>query len=351
MEEIERIIALSNAFGPSGFEDEVSDLVKDELSWLEPEEDHMRNVRAVLNPDDSGKPKVMLDSHLDEVGVIVQAVKPDGTMKFLKIGGISDSSFPSSRFRLRNRDGKDYAAIVAAKPPHFMTAAERLQPVSFDQMVLDAGTCSREETERMGLGIASPGVPDVTCTYDEGRQLFEGKAFDCRIGVAAEIQTLAELQGKDLPCVVQGAFSVQEEVGERGVYANYKALKPDVMIAFEGCPADDTFQEPYLVQAALRKGPMLRHFDVSMITNPHFQKLALDLAVEEGIPVQESVRSGGGTDGGRIYPEGVPSIVIGIPVRYIHSGNCWCTYQDYRAAVDLAVTLVSHLDQNTVDSL
>ena len=241
MEEIERIIALSNAFGPSGFEDEVSDLVKDELSWLEPEEDHMRNVRAVLNPDDSGKPKVMLDSHLDEVGVIVQAVKPDGTMKFLKIGGISDSSFPSSRFRLRNRDGKDYAAIVAAKPPHFMTAAERLQPVSFDQMVLDAGTCSREETERMGLGIASPGVPDVTCTYDEGRQLFEGKAFDCRIGVAAEIQTLAELQGKDLPCVVQGAFSVQEEVGERGVYANYKALKPDVMIAFEGCPADDTF--------------------------------------------------------------------------------------------------------------
>ena len=96
---------------------------------------------------------------------------------------------------------------------------------------------------------------------------------------------------------------------------------------------------------------MLRHFDVSMITNPRFQKLALDLAVEEGIPVQESVRSGGGTDGGRIYLEGVPSIVIGIPVRYIHSSNCWCTYQDYRAAVDLAAALISHLDRNTIDSL
>lgn len=350
MNEIERIRALSNAFGPSGFEDEVSALVKNELGWLHPQEDHMRNVRTIVNPSGKG-PKVMLDSHLDEVGVIVQAVKPDGTMKFLQLGRMADSSLPSSRFRLRAETGKDYAAIVAAKPPHFMSTAEKKQPVTSDQMVLDAGSCSQEETLKMGLGIASPGVPDVTCTYDEERGLFQGKAFDCRIGVAAEIQTLMELREASLPCQLQAAFSVQEEVGERGVYANYKALRPDVMIAFEGCPADDTFQEPYMVQAALRKGPMLRHFDVSMITSPRFQRFALDLAAKEGIPVQESVRSGGGTDGGRIYPEGVPSIIIGIPVRYIHSSNCWCTYQDYRTAVDLAVTLVKHLDQDTVDAL
>ena len=98
------------------------------------------------------------------------------------------------------------------------------------------------------------------------------------------------------------------------------------------------------------KSPMLRHFDRSMITSPRFQKYALDLARANGIPVQESVRSGGGTDGGMIHTEGVPCIVIGIPVRYIHSHHCWCTAQDYRAAVELAVKICETLDGSVLES-
>jgi len=350
--EISRILALSDAFGPSGMEDEVTSLVRRELNemGMNPEEDRMRNLRMELNPDAEG-PKVMLDAHLDEVGVIVQAVKPDGTMTFLPLGGWAPASFPSSIFRLKNRDGGFTEAVVAAKPPHFMTASERDKAPAVENMVLDCGAVSREDLEQnWHLGIASFGVPSVKASWNAERQLFSGKAFDCRIGAAAEIETLHRLQKAELSCRVQAGFAVQEEVGERGVYANYKALQPDLMICFEGCPADDTFQEPWLVQAGLHRGPMLRHFDVSMITSPRFQRYALDLAHELNIPVQESVRRGGGTDGGRIHTEGVPAIVIGIPVRYIHSSHCYCTYEDYLHAVDLAEAICRRMDASILQS-
>lgn len=350
--EIRRILALSDAFGPSGMEDEVSALVRSELSGmgLASEEDCMRNVRTELNPDAEG-PKVMLDAHLDEVGVIVQAVKPDGTMTFLPLGGWAPASFPSSIFKLKNREGGFTEAVVATKPPHFMSAAERDKAPAVENMVLDCGASGSADLEQnWHLGIASFGVPAVKASWNEAQHLFSGKAFDCRIGAAAEIETLHRLQGASLKCRVQASFAVQEEVGERGVYANYKALQPDLMICFEGCPADDTFQEPWLVQAGLHRGPMLRHFDVSMITSPRFQRYALDLARELNIPVQESVRRGGGTDGGRIHLEGVPAIVIGVPVRYIHSSHCYCTYDDYAHAVDLAEAICRRMDASILST-
>lgn len=348
-DEIRRIIAVSDAFGPSGMEDELSALVQKELDGvLELTEDKMRNVRGILNPENGG-PKIMLDAHLDEVGLIVQAVKPNGTMRFLPIGGIMQANLPSSLFNIRAADGRFVKAAVAAKPPHFASQAERSAAPAVEDMVLDCGSVSAEETGGYyGLGIGSFGVPAVKGSYDEKKRLFFGKAFDCRIGVAAQIETLRRLKGKNIPSQVQASFAVQEEVGERGVYANYKALKPDLMICFEGCPADDTFQEPYMVQAALYRGPMLRHFDRSMITSPRFQSYALELAKRNGIPVQESVRAGGGTNAGMIHTEGVPCIVIGVPVRYIHSHHCWCTADDYGAAVELAVKLCENIDERVL---
>ena len=343
--EVDRILALSDAFGPSGMEDAVSALVRAELDGvLDLTEDRMRNVRGELNPDNGG-PKVMIDAHLDEVGLIVQAVRPNGTMNFLPLGGMTAGNLPSSLFDLKASDGSMVKAAVAAKPPHFMSASERNSAPAIEDMVLDCGSVSDKETrEDFALGVGSFGVPAVKAFYKEEKGLFFGKAFDCRIGVAAQIETLRRLKGEKLPCRVQASFAVQEEVGERGVYANYKALQPDVMICFEGCPADDTFQPDYMIQAALRKGPMLRHFDRSMITSPRFQKYALDLGRAKGIPLQESVRSGGGTDGGMIHTEGIPCIVVGIPVRYIHSHHCWCTAEDYLAAVDLAAEICRNLD-------
>lgn len=344
--EINRIMALSDMFGPSGFEDRVAEFVRSELAEYSTEEDHMRNVRCVK---EGIGPNIMLDAHMDEVGLIVQAIKPNGTMRILTLGGMQPKALSAQNFSILTSEGKFVRAVVAAKPPHFMSAAEKNAAVDIDDLVLDCGTSSREETEALGIHIGSPAVPDTKCSYDADRNIFIGKAFDDRIGVAAEIEVMKRLKNKTLPCRVSGGFSVQEEVGERGVVSNARALKPEALICFEGCPADDTFSEPYMIQAALGKGVMLRHMDVSMVTNWRFQKFALDTARENGIPVQESVRKGGGTNAAKLYSEfGVPGVVIGVPVRYIHNCSCIMNYHDYEAAVNLACAMLEKLDQETV---
>ena len=95
---------------------------------------------------------------------------------------------------------------------------------------------------------------------------------------------------------------------------------------------------------------MLRHFDRSMITSPRFQRYALDTAATHGIPVQESVRKGGGTNGGitHVMKEGIPTIIIGVPVRYAHSSYGYCAYEDYEHAVQLAVKLITQLSVEDV---
>lgn len=349
MDEKERIEQLSNLFGPSGFEEEVSDFVRSQLQDLSLDQDPMRNLCGAFG---SHGPLVMLDAHLDEVGLIVQAIKPDGTMRFLTLGRMAPEALAANSFLIRTKHGTFVPAVVACRPPHFRTKSEMDQPLDISSMVLDCGTSSKAETEALGIGIGSPVAPWVQCRYEEPLHRYYGKAFDCRIGVAAEIATLKQLKTEgfdELNCRIGASFSVQEEVGERGVLVNAARLRPDVMICFEGCPADDTFSEEYMVQAALGNGPMLRNMDVSMITNWRFQKFAVDLARKCQIPVQESVRAGGGTNAAavnRMY--GTPAIVIGIPVRYIHSPHCFVDETDYQNAVKLAVELVHALNDEVV---
>ena len=121
----------------------------------------------------------------------------------------------------------------------------------------------------------------------------------------------------------------------------------------EGCPADDTFTEPYAIQTALRKGPMFRHLDVSAICAPRYQRWALDLAAKKGIPVQESVRQGGGNNAASIQEAlvGAPSIVCGVPVRYAHAPNCISTYYDFGKSVEMVIALLENITPEMIETL
>ena len=131
-----------------------------------------------------------------------------------------------------------------------------------------------------------------------------------------------------------------------------QVIKPDIAIVFEGCPADDTCVEPYMVQTAIKRGPMLRHIDARMITNPRYQRYALDLAEKLGIPVQDAVRSAGSTNGAAIHltEKAVPVIVIGVPVRYAHTHYGISAYADYENGVKLAVEIIKRLNADVIGS-
>ena len=352
MDYLQMIADFSNANGPSGFEDEVLAVARRYApADAAIEEDSLRNLYIRRGAHAGSKPVVQLDAHSDEVGFMVQAIRPNGTLKFLPLGGWVNSNIPAHKVRVRNRWGYWIPGITVAKPTHFMTAEEKNRMPALEEMSIDVGASSLEEAKNdFGIRVAAPVAPDVTFEYDEKHDLMLGKAFDNRLGCAAIQATLNALGAEDLPVDVVGAMAAQEEMGTRGATVTARRVKPDIAIVFEGCPADDTVVEPWLSQTALHKGPMLRHIDARMITNPRFQRYALDLAEELGIPVQESVRSGGSTNGAPIHLSnlGVPCIVMGLPVRYIHSHYGIASLEDFQNGVRLAVEIIRRLDADVI---
>lgn len=351
---LKRIAALSNAKGPSGFEDEVLALLRRECASLgETERDSLNNLYLPRRENRGGRPVIQLDAHTDEVGFMVHSILPNGLLRFVPLGGWVANTVPAHRVWVKNREGEWIPGVVASKPPHFMSEAEKNAPLSLEQMYIDIGASSdKEAREEYGVAIASPVAPDADFTYDAVRDRMIGKAFDCRSGCAAIVDVLKELSGKPLNVDVVAAFASQEEVGMRGAAVSVQHVQPDAAIVFEGCPADDTFSPDYAIQTAIGKGPMLRHIDRAMITNPRFQKYALELARFLDIPVQESVRTGGATNGSAINLAnmGVPVIVIGIPVRYIHTHYGVAAFSDFENAVKLGTALLQNLTEEIIGS-
>ena len=352
MDFLEMIAALSNANGVSGFEDAVLEVARRYApANAVVTEDHLRNLYLRRGANTGGKPVVMLDAHSDEVGFMIHSIRPNGTLKFITLGGWVGSNIPAHRVRVMNRDGVYIPGVTVAKPPHFMTEAEKKQMPEVPDMSIDVGASSLEEARDVfGIRVGAPVVPDVSFEYDQAHDLMFGKAFDNRLGCAAILATLEALSDEALDVDVVGAMAVQEEVGTRGAAVTARTVRPDVAIVFEGCPADDTVVPAHEVQTAIHKGPMLRHIDSRMITNPRYQRFALDLGAHLGIPVQESVRTGGSTNGAPIHlsNQGIPVIVVGLPVRYIHSHYGIASLEDFRNAVKLACAVLRRLNADVI---
>ena len=353
---LQMIQALSDAPGASGFEDDVIAAARQYAAPLgEVQEDFLRNLYIRRKENTGGKPVLMLDAHSDEVGFMVHSIKPNGCLRFVTLGGWNKNALVSGKVLVRNADGAYLPGIIAAKPVHFMSAAERANPSQeISGMVIDIGAVSYQDAvDNFHIRIGEPVVPAAKFSYDPQRDLMFGKAFDCRIGCAAMLEALRRLRGKTLPCDVVAVLSSQEEVGERGCQAAVHRVKPQIAVVLEGCPADDTFTEPYAIQTALKKGPMFRHMDVSAICAPRFQRWALDLAAKEGIAVQESVREGGGNNAAVIQTSlaGAPAIVADVPVRYIHSFHGITSCYDFEMTVRMIIALLENITPDIIAAL
>ncbi len=350
MDETTLIEKLCQARGASGFEDEVLEIAREYCKdFATFEEDSMRNLYIYPKYNKGNRPFVMLDAHSDEVGFMVQAIKPDGTLRFIPIGGWNEKSLPSSKVQVKTKTGY-IGGVIAAMPPHLMTAEQRNAPVSYATLTIDVGATSDKEAEEFGVKVGAPVIPLSHFEYDEKHGLLHGKAFDDRLGVFAMLKCLKSLKEVQLNVDIVGVVSSQEEVGERGITAVMGRIKPAAAICFEGCPADDTSAPAYMIQDALRGGVMLRHMDATVICTPRFTEFAQNVAEKAGIKVQMAVRSGGGNNGAYIISAngGTPVIVAGIPVRYIHTFNCIASMQDVESNVSFGVALCKSLTDKII---
>lgn len=338
---------LSNAYGTSGFEEEVLKVIKEYSQDLHMEIDKFMNC-YLSNKKPSGKPTtLMLDAHLDEVGFMVQFIDEKGLIEFLPLGNWQPENLPSQRMMVRNDQGQYLQGVVSSIPPHFVDEDQMQEKISMKSLKIDLGASSRQEVvQQLKVKVGAPIVPFSQFQFYEQSGIMLGKAFDNRLGCAAVIETLKSLQDEDLDINVVGALAAQEEVGMRGAAITSRRLRPDLAIVFEGSPSDDTFLDQFHAQCVLGKGPQFRHMDRSYVSNPRFIALGEKIAKKFKLPFQNTVRSGGSTNAGRIHlsGQGVPTLVLGIPVRYIHTQNCYARLDDFRNTVKLAVEIIKGLD-------
>jgi putative aminopeptidase FrvX len=344
---------LTDAHSISGFEDEVRAIFIDELEEVGPLATDKSG--SVICAHTNEGPRVIITGHMDEVGFMVQNITPDGFIQFITIGGWWNQVMLGQRVQILNRDGEKITGIIGSKPIHFLPPSQRDSPIAVEAMFIDIGASSRREvTVEYRIQLGAPIAPLSAFTPMANPNLFMAKAFDNRVGMAATIQSAQILAEMDHPNELIFAGSVQEEVGLRGAKTLANLTKPDVAIVLEGPPADDTPGfNPSESQGKLGAGVQIRLYDPSAIGNPRLAELAIETAELANIPYQVTVRRSGGTDAGSFHlaNTGIPSVVLGVPTRYIHSHNAIIDINDYLAMLNLTVALANELDQSKVDSL
>lgn len=299
----------------------------------------------------SDAPRVGLYAHLDEVGFLVQSVSDEGRLALAPLGSWWGHVLLAQRMEVLSERGK-VPGIVGSKPPHFLSAEEKGRVVPVEELALDVGASSRADALALGIRVGDPVVPWAPFLEMGVPGVVSAKALDDRAGVGVLCEVLQELAVRGHPNTAVGVGSVQEEVGCRGAVTASAVARPDVAIVLEGTPADDLpgVRSP---QAVLGLGPQIRFSDPTTLSNRPLIRFIERIAEERGISVQVAVRRSGGTDAKSVHlhDEGVPTAVVGVPVRYIHTHAGLMQWRDYVAARDLTVEVVRRLDVAAVASL
>ena len=322
---------LTEAFGPSGYEDRVRELVCAEVVGLADEirVDALGNLIVRKKPSRAnGTPKkIMIAAHMDEIGVIVSHVDRNGFVRFSPIGGVFRRYVLGSRVRFLNGTsgviGYDRLDNINELP-------------TLDKVYIDVGASSAKDCPVRIGDVAAFDRPFV----EVGRRLV-AKSMDDRAGVLVAIEALRALQGKPSPHDLYFVFTTQEEVGTRGAATSAYGVDPDIGIAVDVTPTGDT-PHALKMEMALGKGPCVKFQDVGAISDPRVVQWMIRAAEKNKIPYQREVLLVGGTDARAIQSvrAGVPSGCISIPVRYVHSPSEMIDYEDLQNTVKLLTALL-----------
>lgn len=330
---------LTEAVGVSGAEKEVRLLIRDLIEEHVDEwrVDTMGNLLALKKGTGASDMRVMVDAHMDEVGLMITEITSDGTLKFAGVGGFDARTLLGKVVQV---GPKKLKGVIGAKPIHFLSSSERERVVKVDAMRIDIGAKKKEAaSSKVKVGDRAAFVT----AYEEIGPTAVGKAFDDRAGCAILIELLRQ---PPYPFDLHAAFTVQEEVGLRGAQVAAYAIKPDAALILESTPAYDLPNEkdesPNVV---LGKGPAVYVMDASTIHDPRLVAFITRTAVANNIPYQIRQPGRGGTDASVVQRShaGVPAATISVPGRYAHTPTMMINLQDYANTVKLAEAVLRNL--------
>jgi glutamyl aminopeptidase len=349
-ETLELFRTLTELPGASGFEHEVRRFVRSQLEPLTSEivQDRLGSLFGVLRGDEKG-PKIMVNGHMDEVGFMVTTILDNGMIRFQALGGWWNQVLLAQRVHIVTKKGP-LLGVIGSTPRHLLGDAAS-KPVEIASMFIDIGADNREHALEMGVLPGLSIVPICPFTPLANGSKILAKAWDNRFGVGLAIELLKELKNAKHPNILYSGATVQEEVGMRGAQTAAGLINPDICYTLEAGPANDTSGDKYAF-GHLGKGTVVRILDSSIVTNRTLIEFIVDTAETHRIPYQYFI-SPGATDAGRVqlHGRGVPTAVLGICARYIHTSGSMIHIDDYAAAKELLIKLVLATDQTTLDTI
>ncbi|WP_409302246.1 M42 family metallopeptidase [Peribacillus sp. SCS-155] len=337
--------------GTAGNEHAVRKFMRSELEKYSDEivQDGLGSIFGVKRGDESG-PRVMVAGHMDEVGFMITSITDNGMIRFQPLGGWWSQVLLAQRVEIITDNGP-VTGVIGSIPPHLLEESQRSKPMDIKNMMIDIGADDRVDVNRIGVKPGQQVVPICPFTPMANEKKILAKAWDNRYGCGLAIELLKDLQNETLPNTLYSGATVQEEVGLRGARTASFMIKPDVFFALDASPANDMSGKKSEF-GQLGKGTLLRILDKSMVTHKGMREFILETAESNRIPYQYFV-SQGGTDAGQVHiaNEGVPSAVVGICSRYIHTHAAMIHIDDYAAARELLGKLVRSCDRTTVESI
>ena len=331
----ELVKKLTETYGPSGHEEKIAQIIKEEITPLvdEVKIDSFGNLICLkkaasgYNPAGRDVKKVMFSAHMDQIGLVVTFIDDNGFLRFSNIGGVKPYIISSQRVVFEN----------GVKGVVTFEKSEDAKDAKMSKQFIDIGASSKEEAEKM-VKIGDCAVYD-TCFENAGDKLIS-KCMDNRVSCAMLIEAMKRM--KPSCNDVYFVFTTQEELGLRGAKTSAFSINPDIGIACDVTGwGDSPNVEPFSV--SLGKGVAIKVKDASVISHPKVKETMVRICKEKNIPYQFEVLEWGGTDAGAISlnRSGVPSGAVSIPCRYVHTPSEMVDIKDVNAAIDLVVELIS----------
>ncbi|MDW7652145.1 MAG: M42 family metallopeptidase [Bacillota bacterium] len=317
---------LSETYGPSGREEQIARVIRDEIKDYVDEvyTDNMGNLYAVKKGTGA---KIMIAAHMDEIGMIVTYIEKEGFLRFSNVGGLSPYVLLGQRVIFAN------GTIGTIG----MEKLDDIKKLTLDKLYIDIGAKDKEDArQKVKLGDIATYHRDATLA---GTRMI-GKAMDNRAGCAVLIKVMQALGKTDNE--IYAVFTTQEEVGLRGSRTSSYRVSPDLGLAVDVTLVGDTPEAPTM-DVSLGKGPTVKVKDASVICHPRLKEFLAALAEKNNIPYQFEVLVAGGTDAGAIHltKEGIPSGVISVPCRYVHTPGEMVDLDDMENAVKLTTLFLT----------
>ncbi len=317
---------------PSGAEDGLRDYIISEIKdYCKINTDNSGNIIAFKKGNKASAKKIMIDAHLDEVGLIVSAITADGFLKFHTVGGI----MPTALFCKKVLINDTVSGVIGAKPIHLTKGDEGKKCPKADAMYIDIGARSREEAEK----VVTVGDLGVICgEFEILGENVKAKALDDRAGCAVLIELIKNYSEYDF----YATFTVGEELGMRGAKTATYTVSPDYALVLEATTASDIFGSDEASRVCvLGEGPVVSFMDNSTLYNRELYNAAMS----SGVKCQPKTAVAGGNNSGAIHlsGSGVKALAISVPCRYIHSASSVANINDIKGAYELAEAMLNKI--------